>query len=134
MKVMEKVETKYSAVSGGHYSPAIKHNGVLYVSGQLSIDPETGKVPQGGIKAEAGQALKNLDLVLQSAKLSREDVLQCRVYIPDIAYWPEFNDVYAEFFGNHKPARAVIPVNKLHNGCLVEIEALAAAERMDYEL
>jgi reactive intermediate/imine deaminase len=134
MKGMEKVETKYSALGGGHYTPAIKHNGVLYVSGQLSIDPETGQVPQGGIKAEARQALKNLDFVLQSAKIRKEDVLQCRVYIPDIAYWPEFNEAYAEYFGDHKPARAVIPVNTLHNGCLVEIEAVAAAERNDHEL
>ena len=126
---MEKVETKYSAKSTAHYTPGIKHNGVLYVSGQLSIDPETGEVPPGGIRAEAWQALKNLELVLQAAEVCKEDVIMCRVYVSDIAYWPELNAVYAEFFGDHRPARAVIPANNLYGGCLVEIEAVAAAER-----
>jgi reactive intermediate/imine deaminase len=128
--MMEKIETEYSPSSGGHYVPAIKHNGILYVSGQLSINPKTGKVPDGGIKAEARQALENLDLVLRAANARKEDVLQCRVYITDNAYWTELNEVYAEFFGDHKPARAVVPVNNLHYGCLVEIEAVAAVERI----
>ncbi|MGI5945978.1 MAG: RidA family protein [Lachnospiraceae bacterium] len=123
---MEKVETRFSVRDGGHYVPGMKYNGVLYISGQLSINPETGQVPEGGVKAEARQALKNLDLVLKEAKLTRNDVLQCRVYIPDVAYWPDLNQVYAEFFGEHKPARIVVPTNKLYNGCLVEIEAVAA--------
>ena len=55
-----------------------------------------------------------------------EDVLQCRVYLPDVAYWGEFNQVYSEFFGAHKPARVVVPTNHLYGGCLVEIEAVAA--------
>ena len=123
---MEKVETRFSVRDGGHYVPGMKYNGVLYISGQLSINPETGQVPEGGVKAEARQALKNLDLVLKEAKLTRNDVLQCRVYIPDVAYWPDLNQVYAEFFGEHKPTRIVVPTNKLYNGCLVEIEAVAA--------
>jgi len=124
--MIQKVETKYSALSGGHYSPAVKYNGLLYISGQLSVDPETGKIPRGGIKEEAKQALKNLDLVLQSAHITKQDVLHCRVYIPDAAYWAELNEVYAEYFGDHKPARTVIPTNQLHYGCLVELDAIAA--------
>jgi|GEM_PF-37831 len=126
LSMIEKVETKYSAANTGHYSPAIKYNGILFISGQLSVDPETGQAAPGGIKAEARQALKNLELVLHSAHVTKNDVLQCRVYIPDIAYWEELNEVYAEFFGAHKPARAVIPCGQLHGGCLVEIEAIAA--------
>ncbi len=125
----EKIETKFSVRDGGHYVPAMKHNGVLYISGQLSIDPETGRVPEGGVKAQARQALNNLDLVLREAGASREDVLHCRVYIPDVAYWPELNQVYGAFFGNHKPARVVVPTNKLYNGCLVEVEAIAACRK-----
>lgn len=126
---METVETKFSVRDGGHYVPAVKYNEVLYVSGQLSINPETGKVPEGGVKAEARQALANLDLVLQEAGVTREDVLHCRVYIPDVAYWPELNQVYGEFFGAHRPARVVVPTNKLYNGCLVEVEAVAACRK-----
>lgn len=122
----EKVETKFSIRDGGHYVPGMKHNGVLYISGQLSINPETGLIPEGGIKAQARQALDNLDLVLKEAGAAREDVLHCRVYIPDVAYWPDLNEVYAEFFGKHKPARVVVPSNNLYNGCLVEVEAIAA--------
>lgn len=124
--MMKQVETKFSVRDGGHYTPAIKYNGVVYISGQLSIDPEIGTVPEGGVKAEARQALKNLDMVLREAGVSKNDVIHCRVYIPDVAFWPELNEVYAEYFGNHKPARVVVPSNNLYNGCLVEIEAIAA--------
>lgn len=124
--MIEQVETKFSVRDGGHYMPAMKYNGVVYVSGQLSIDPLTGKVPPGGVKEEARQALLNLDMVLKEAGASRDDVLHCRVYIPDVSYWPELNQVYAEYFGEHKPARVVVPSNKLYHGCLVEVEAIAA--------
>ncbi|MCZ2258598.1 RidA family protein [Sporosarcina sp. G11-34] len=125
---MKPIVTKYSTRDGGHYVPAMEHNGVLYVSGQLSINPKTGKVPEGGIKAEAGQALTNLEYVLQAAGVEKSDVIMCRVYMPDVKYWPDLNEVYSEFFGNHKPARVVIPSNNLYAGCLVEIEATAAVK------
>lgn len=123
---MKKIQTPYSARSAGHYSPGVVYNGLLYVSGQLSVDPETGKLPEGGAANHAAQALKNLDMVLREAGCSRTDVLQCRVYIPDVAYWDEVNAVYAAFFGDHKPARVVVPTRELHGGSLVEIEAIAA--------
>ncbi len=126
---MEKVETKFSVRDGGHYVPGVKYNGVLYISGQLSIDPETGQIPEGSVGVQARQALHNLDTVLKEADVSREDVIQCRVYVPDVAFWPELNQVYAEFFGDHKPARVVVPTNKLYQGCLVEIEAIAACRK-----
>lgn len=126
--MIRKIETKFSVRDGGHYTPGMTHNGVLYISGQLSIDPNTGKIPEGGIKSEAGQALNNLQMVLNEAGCSKEDVIQCRVYLPDVAYWGEFNEVYSEFFGKHKPARVIVPTNNLYGGCLVEIEAIAAIE------
>ena len=128
MKKIEEVTTKYSVRDGGHYTPGMKYNGVLYISGQLSIDPETGKPAEGGVKAEAAQALKNLDLVLTEAGITRNEVIQCRVYIPDVSLWGELNEAYAEYFGDHKPARVVVPSNKLYGGCQVEIEAVAACE------
>ena len=73
MNKPEVIETKYSVRDGGHYVPGIKYNGVLYISGQLSIDPEIGKVPEGGVKAEAAQALKNLHTVLKEAGLIRDE-------------------------------------------------------------
>ena len=102
---------------------------MLYISGQLSIDPDTRKVPAGGIEEHAKLALNNVDRVLKAAGLTRNDVVQCRVYISDIDQWDIVNEVYAEFFGEHKPARIVVPVGKLHFGCLVEIEAIAEVRK-----
>lgn len=127
--MIEEIQTKYSVRDGGHYTPGIAYNGMLYISGQLSIDPETGKIPEGGIKPQARQALANLDMVLRAAGIGREQVLQCRVYLPDVKYWGDLNDVYSEYFGKHKPARIVVPSNNLYRGCLVEIEAVAALEK-----
>lgn len=123
---MKTIETKYSTRDGGHYVPAMEYNGVVYISGQLSINPETGKIPLGGVKPEAEQALENLNTVLKAAGVSKESVISCRVYLPDVAYWADFNEVYMEFFGDHKPARVVVPTNNLYAGCKVEIEAIAA--------
>ena len=82
-------------------------------------------MPEGGVSAQAKMALANVERILLAAGLSRENVVQCRVYVPDVAYWDEVNEVYAEFFGAHKPARVVVPSRDLHGGALVEIEALA---------
>jgi reactive intermediate/imine deaminase len=114
--------------SQAHYSAAVIHNGLVYVSGQLSVDPATGKVPEGGVAVETRQALSNLEAVLTTAGAKKTDVLQCRVYTPDVELWGEINAVYAEFFGSHKPARSVVPTTKLHYGCLIEIEAVAAVD------
>lgn len=125
---MKVINTIYSTKDGGHYVPGIIHKGVLYISGQLSIDPETGEIPSGGVKVEAKQALENLYTVLKAAGLEKESVISCRVYLPDVKYWSDFNEVYSEFFGDHKPTRVVVPSNNLYAGCKVEIEAIAAAE------
>ncbi len=110
---------------GGHYSPAVASKGMLYISGQLSIDQVTRKVPEGDIGVHTSQALKNLDNVLKSAGLSKTDVVQCRLYVTDVGQWDKVNQVYGEYFGDHYPARIVVPVPELHFGCMVEIEAVA---------
>lgn len=120
---MKKITTQFTSKDGGHYSPGVVHNGLLYISGQLSVNPETGKCA-GEIVEEAWQAMKNLELILDAAGSTKDDVIQCRLYTPDVAYWPEINKVYAAYFGEHKPSRVVVPSNTLHGGCLVEIEAI----------
>lgn len=122
---MKKITPHYERENTGHYTPGIISHGMLYISGQLSIDPDTRKVPTGGMEEHARLALANVERVLHAASLSRNDVVQCKVYVSDINQWDLVNRVYAEFFGEHKPARIVIPVGKLHFGCLVEIEAIA---------
>ena len=125
---MKIYETEISKKKKTHYSLATEHNGILYISGQLSMDPETRQIPEG-LKAQTRQALKNLDNVLKLANATRNDILMCRIYTPDIDFWDEIDDEYALFFGDHKPARVVVPTNKLHFGCLLEIEATAMLDR-----
>lgn len=122
---MEKIIPRYASENKGHYTPGLISNGMLYISGQLSIDPDTQKVAKGGIEEHARLALANLDHILNESNCCRTDVIQCRIYISDIEQWDAVNRVYMEFFGEHKPARIVVPVGQLHFGCLVEIEAIA---------
>ena len=114
--------------NSGHYTPAVASNGMLYVSGQLGMNPDTGKLPEGGIKTHTMQALSNLDRVLKAAGTDRTKVVQCRIYLPDIMDWDEVNKLYSDFFGEHKPARAIVPTRELHYGSLIEIEAVAELE------
>ena len=125
---MKFVVPQYKGENKGHYSPGIVSNGLLFISGQLSIDPDTRQVAQGGIEEHTRLALNNLDRVLKEAGVERSSVVQCRVYVSDIDDWDKVNVIYGEFFGEHKPARIVVPVSKLHFGCLIEIEAIAEVE------
>lgn len=126
---MQKITPHYEKENNGHYTPGMIAGGLLYISGQLSINPDTREIPAGGIEVEIRQALDNLERVLKAAGASREDVVQCRIYLADIADWDKANGIYAEFFGAHKPARIVVPTGKLHFGCLTEIEAIAEVEK-----
>lgn len=99
--------------------------GVLYISGQLPIDPATGSIAPGGIEEQTRQALANVESVLTRVGAAKEDVGMCRVYVSSIEHWDRVDAVYAEFFGDHRPARVVVPTRELHHGALVEIEAMA---------
>ena len=122
---MRAVTIESKLENKGHYVPGVVAGGMLYISGQLPVHHETGEPISGDIARQTRDALHNVELVLQAAGLSRGDVVMCRVYIPDVAHWDTVNEVYAEFFGNHRPARVVVPSRELHNGALVEIEAVA---------
>lgn len=113
---------------GGHYAPGVISKGMLYISGQLPIDHETGELVEGGLRAQVEQTLHNVELILKAAGVTKNDVVQCRIYTPDIKNWDEINEVYSEFFGEHKPARAVVSTNDLHMNAMVVIEAVAEME------
>ncbi|MGE5631906.1 MAG: RidA family protein [Caulobacteraceae bacterium] len=125
---MEFIATKNALKPSGHYSQAIVHNGVMYISGQLPIDPETGEKVHGTIEEETARVLGNLELILREAGSSKENVLKVTLYIPDISLWDNVNKVYSDFFGSHKPARSVVPTKELHYGFKIEIEAIAAVD------
>ena len=108
--------------------PASSQRACSTFQGQLSIDPDTREVCHGDIYDHARLALDNVDRVLKEAGVPRENVVFCRVYTPDVKYWGPINEVYAEFFGDHKPGRVVVSTTEMHFGCLVEIEAIAEVD------
>lgn len=122
---MKEVRIETKLVNKGHYVPGMISGGMLYISGQLPVHHETGAPMADGIEQQTKDALHNVEMVLHAAGCTREDVVMCRVYIPDVAYWDTVNEIYADFFGAHKPARVIVPTRELHNGALIEIEAAA---------
>ncbi|MBN2093003.1 RidA family protein [candidate division KSB1 bacterium] len=126
---MKTVFTTQAPVPAGHYSQAIIHNGLVFVSGQVPINPETGEKKVGTIEEQTRQVLKNLAAILAASGSSLDQVLKVTVYISDITLWGQVNQIYAEFFGTHKPARAIVPTRELHYGFQIEVEAIAAVNR-----
>lgn len=125
---MQFVKPSFKGENKGHYTAGVISKGMLYVSGQLSIDPDTREVCQGDIRAHARLALDNVDRVLKEAGVRRDQVVFCRVYTPSAENWGPINEEYAAFFGDHKPGRVIVSTTDLHFGCLVEIEAIAELE------
>ncbi|NJD19587.1 MAG: RidA family protein [Gemmatimonadetes bacterium] len=128
---MRIVHTDRAPRAGGHYSQAVVHDGTVYVSGQLPIDPADPKAPPGDAAAQARRALENVRHILEAAGSGLDRTLQVTVYVSDISHWDEVNRVYAELMGSHRPARAVVPTRDLHHGYLVEIQAIAALREED---
>src|SRR5579863_1462359 len=110
----------------GHYSQCIEHNGILYLSGQLPIEKETGNIPET-IEEQTNLALHNVESILLEAGSSRNNIIQVRIYIPHIDLWDKVNDQCSLFFQHHKPARCIIPTRDLHFGALIEIEVIASS-------
>jgi 2-iminobutanoate/2-iminopropanoate deaminase len=111
---------------GGHYSHAVVAHGMVYVAGQLPIEPSGHKLVDSSFEAQAAQTLRNVEAAIVAAGSSKNQLVHVRVYIADIDFWPAFNAIYASWVGEHRPARAVVPVPGLHHGFLLEIEAIAA--------
>ena len=111
--------------SNGHYSMGIQHNGCLYIAGQLPIQGENKEIPKS-IEAQTLLVLEKVEQIVIAAKSSKEDIIQLRVYITDVELWGKVNEVFASFFGDHKPVRAIVPVPALHYGCMIEVEGIAA--------
>ena len=122
---MKPILTSLAPEPAGHYSQAITHLGLVFVSGQLPIDPATRQIVQGGIEEQARQTIENVKQILLASGSDLSGVLKSTIFITDEKYWPDLNRVYAECFGDHKPARAVIPCGELHYGALLEMEVIA---------
>lgn len=126
---MRTIETPNAPRPAGHYSQAIVHDGLVFVAGQLPLDPKTTEKSVGTVEEQTEQALKNIAEILKAAGSDLSHVLKTTVYISDIRLWGHVNTVYAKAFGEHRPARAVVPVKELHFGYQIEIEAIAAVKK-----
>ena len=112
----------------GPYSQAIRAGGFLFCSGQIPLDPSTGKMVEGGIQAQTERVLLNLEAVLAAGGTTLASVVKTTVYMTDLADFPAMNAVYGRFFPEDPPARATIQAAKLPAGALVEIDAVAATK------
>ena len=110
----------------GPYSQAVAHNGLLYLSGQIPLDPATGQLIEGDIAAQTERVLENLKAVLEAAGSSLGRVLKTTVYLKDLGEFARMNEVYGRYFPENPPARATVEVARLPRDARVEIEAVAA--------
>ncbi len=123
--MLKTIHSDQAPKAVGPYSQAIQGGNIVFVSGQIPINPATGKVVEGGIQAETEQSLKNAKAILAEAGLSFNDVMKVTVYLDSIEDFAAMNEVYAKHFVDHKPARAAFEVAKLPLGVAVEIEMIA---------
>lgn len=124
----EVVKTEKAPAAIGPYSQGIRSGGFLFCSGQIPLDPSSGKMVEGGIKVQTERVLQNLEAVLASGGASLRSVVKTTVYLVDLADFPAMNGVYGTFFPEEPPARATVQVAKLPAGALVEIDAIASLE------
>jgi len=120
------VVTRHAPRPIGPYSQGVIAGGLLFVSGQIPLDPATDKMVEGDIKAQTEQVLKNLLAVLKEAKMGPENIVKATIFLADIADFAQVNEVYGQFLGKEPPARSTIQAAALPKGARVEIDVIAA--------
>ena len=125
MEERKAFQTDKAAVTGGPYSQAIIHNGIIYVSGMGAVDPETNEIKLGTVEEEARLAMTNLRIILEEAGSSLEKILTITVYLKDMQDYARFNEVYKDYFSEDLPARTCIQAGDLPFGTSVEVTATA---------
>lgn len=121
------IETKNAPAAIGPYSQAVTGAGLIFVSGQIPLDPETGEISGINIKEQTDRVMKNLDAVLTAGDSDLNKVLKTTIYLADMDDFPVVNDIYGGYFDSTPPARATVEVSRLPKGVLVEIDAVALA-------
>lgn len=125
---MKTIHTDKAPAAVGPYSQAVMAGNTLYVSGQIPFVPETMTRAGDDIKSQTKQSLSNVLSIVEAAGLKKENIVKCGVFLKDLGMFKEMNEVYTEFFGNHKPARFAVEVSKLPLDVLVEIDAIVVKE------
>lgn len=123
--MIEKISTDKAPSAIGPYSQATVHSGMVFTSGQIPINPESGSIDAEGIVAQTEQVMKNLSAVLSAAGSSFDKAIKTTCFLADMADFAQFNEVYAKYFSS-KPARSCVAVKALPKGALVEVEVIAA--------
>ena len=124
----EAVRTTGAPAAIGPYSQAVRAGGFLFCSGQIPLDPSTGRMVDGGIEAQADRVLSNLEAVLTAGGATLRSVVKATIYLVDLGDFPAMNVVYGRFFLEDPPARATVQVVKLPAGARIEIDAIATVE------
>ena len=122
---MKAICVKNAPAAIGPYSQAIEVGNLVFCSGQLGLAPETGQFPEGGVKEQAEQSLKNMRAILQGVGVDMKNVVKTTVFMADMADFAAVNEVYASFFAEPYPARSAVAVKTLPKNALVEIECIA---------
>ncbi|MBL8227829.1 MAG: RidA family protein [Bryobacterales bacterium] len=122
------ISTEGAPKAIGPYSQAVAYNGLVYLSGQIPLDPQTGQVVDGDIAAQTHRVMRNLKAVLEAAGSSLDHVLKTTVFLKDMGEFAAMNQVYGEYFTSNPPARATVEVVRLPRDVRVEIEAVAIAK------
>lgn len=122
---MKKITTPSAPAAIGPYSQAIIANGMLYASGQIPIDPQTGNIVSGGIEAQTHQAFANVRNLVEAAGITMSHVVKVTVYMADMADFATVNTIYEQYFTAPYPARSAVAVKQLPKGALIEIETIA---------
>jgi len=127
----EIIKTQKAPLAIGPYSQAIKAGNLLYISGQISINPETNEFTDGNIEIQTEQVLKNIKAILEAGSSSLEEVIKVTIYLQDIKDFALVNKIYSKYFGNILPARACVEVSNLPKNAKIEIEAIAVINIAD---
>ena len=119
------ISTSKAPAAIGPYSQAIQVGNLLFVSGQLAIDPKTGTIVEGDIVGQTKQVMKNIESILEEAKAGLDNIVKTTIFIKDMDQFPAVNEVYASFLSKHFPARSTVEVSRLPKDALIEIEVIA---------
>ncbi len=119
------IQTENAPKAIGPYSQAVEHNGTLYISGQIPINPETGQIVEGGIKEQTRQVMENIKAILKASGYTFNNVIKSTCLLDDMENFAAMNDIYAEYYPANPPARAAYGVVKLPLGVMIEIETIA---------
>ena len=122
---MQMIETDKAPKAIGPYSQAVKYENLLFISGQIAIDPKTQEFIGGDVEKQTERVMENIKAVLEEAGLNFNHVIKTTIYLKNINDFEKVNEVYGRYFSEHKPARATVEVSNLPKGALVEIEVIA---------